>query len=617
MPTADTRHSMQNWQATAADGRETELSLPGVPSSFAGTDTVEYRTTLSEPRGPGEDVAVLTLRGLYAHAEVEVEGRLDGEGPLEHDCYFEPLRVPFVPDWETELLVTCHAPEDRFGGVHDTDRVPDEQTVPGVWWDVSVDTGPLPYLEEVAVSPERGDDGPVLRVRTSVLTDGPCSERLTYSVRPAGQSRGGGAMERGQVEATGAGRTTVERTVSLRDPAPWWPRGFGEQNRHVLRVKLGDQEQTVTFGIREVTLADGSLRVNGETVPLRGVNLLGGDPADVDRALEVSANLVRAHAHVPPATLYEACDEAGLLVWQDLPLTGPGTFDVGRGRGLAGAVARRAARHPSVAVYAAHDDPVRVASGLGDGLLDRLRLRWRAWRADYDADPATDLAAALPDPAIPAVGGPGLGCDGAAYYPGWRYGTPGDIEALLDRYPAAFVAEYGAAAPAPGVGPGAQTDERTPPWLAGGGRTAADDPEAARAHQARVVETVGESLRRERVGVVAFCLRDAGEGGFGVYSHDGEAKPARDALAESFDPVQAFLEEPAPGDSPVVVLNDTGRAVTATLRWRAGDAGDTLDVSVDAGGQWAGGPISIPATAETVDLELAGDRVHSTNSYDL
>ena len=609
---------MQTWQATAADGRETELSLPGTPSLFAGSTTVEYRTTLPEPRDPGEDVAVLTLRGLYARAEVEVEGRLDGEGAVEHDPYFVPLRVPFVPDCETEIVVTCHAPADRFGGIHDTDRVPDEQTVPGVWWGLSVETGPFPYLENVTVRPEQGEDGPALRVQTSVLTDGSCSERLTYSVRPEGQSRGGGTMEREQIETPGAGRTTVERTLSLRDPAPWWPRRFGEQNRHVLRVKLGSQEQTVSFGIRDIALEEGSLFVNGEQVPIRGVNLLDGNPADIERAIETGANLVRAHAHVPPTALYEACNEAGLLVWQDLPLTGPGAFDVDRGRTLADAVAKRAARHPSVAVYAAHDDPMRVASGLGRGLLDRLRLRWRAWRVDYDPAPAAKLAAALPDPAVSAIGGPGLGCDAAAYYPGWRYGTPEDIGALLERYPAAVVAEYGAAAPGPDLGPSAPTGrDATAPWLAGGGQTVAGEPEAARAYQARLVETVGESLRRERVGAIAFCLRDAARGGFGVYTRHGEAKPARDTLARVFNPVQAFLGDPSPGNSSVLVVNDTGQTVRGTLRWRAGDAGDSLDVSVDGGDSWSGGPISIPATAETVDLELAGEQRHATNVYEL
>jgi beta-mannosidase len=607
---------MQRWHATASDGRETELSLPGVPASFAGSDAVEYRTTLTEPLDPGDDVAVLALRGLYAHGEVDIDGRFDGEGPVEHDVYFEPLRVPFVPDQETDVRVTCHAPRDRFGGVHDTDRVPDERTVPGVWWDTTLETGPLPYLESVTVKPTHSDDGPVLRVRTSILSESTRQERVTYSVRPEGQSRGGGTMERRTVETDGTGRTTVEHTVRLRDPAPWWPRGLGDQNRHVLRVKLGDQEQTVTFGIRDVAVEDGSLLVNDEQVPVRGVNLLDGDPADVDRALGVDANLVRAHAHIPPVSVHEACDEAGLLVWQDLPLTGPGGFDLGRGRALAEALARRVAQHPSVVIYAAHDDPVTVAEGLGDGLLDRLRLRWRAWRADYDDGPAGDLAAALPDPALPAVGGPGLDCEAASYYPGWHYGAPDDIESLLGRYPAAFVAEYGAAAPGE-AREQEHTETAVAPWLDGGEQTPTDDPATARRYQAELLGRVTESLRRDRVGAVAFCLRDAKDGDFGVYTRDGDPKPARDALAQALHPVQAVLPDPAPGDSPVVVLNDTAQAVTATLHWQAGDTGDTLDVAVEERGRWTGGPIPIPAGAGTVELELVGEDRHVTNTYEL
>lgn len=598
------------WQATAGDGRETAVSLPGRPGDLAGAATVEYRTTLSDPRDPGEEIAVLLLRGLYARATVAVEGRLDGDGPVEHDIYFLPVRVPFVPDGRTELRVTCREPDDRFGGVHDTDEIPDEQSVPGVWWGADIETGSFPYLEHVTAHPERAEDGWVLHVQTSVLTGGADSCRLTYSVRPEGGSRGGGTMERERVETTGPGRTCVERTVRLRDPARWWPRGLGDQNRHVLRVRLGDQERTVTFGLREVAFDEGTVLVNGRAVPVRGVNLLDVTPGDIERALDINATLVRAHAHALPAGCYEACDEAGLLVWQDLPLTGPGGFDHERGRDLARALARHTAHHPSVAVYAAHDDPIRVASGLGDGLLDRLRLRWRAWRVDHDGESASALAAALPDPAIPTVGGPGLGCEAAAYYPGWRYGTPGDIETLLERYSAEVVAEYGA----PASGEDSKMD--TPVSEVGSARSA-ESPAAKRHAQAGVVGTIAESLRCESVGGAAFCLRDAGDGGFGVYDHGGEPKPARDVLARAYRPVQAFLTDPSPGDSPVVVVNDSPEQVRGTLRWSAGEREGRLDVAVGAWDRWSGGPVSVPPTATTVELELVGESTRAENVYRL
>jgi len=47
----------------------------------------------------------------------------------EHDAYFDPLRVSLPVGDENELIVECRAPEDRFGGIYDTDRVPANASV--------------------------------------------------------------------------------------------------------------------------------------------------------------------------------------------------------------------------------------------------------------------------------------------------------------------------------------------------------------------------------------------------------------------------------------------------------------------------------------------------------
>ena len=92
------------------------VDLPGRPAVFAGAERVAYRTTVSDP---GAAMAVLRLDGLYSGGTV----RLDGERVATAESVLDPVRVPFEPAGETELLVTCDAPDDRFGGIHDTDRV--------------------------------------------------------------------------------------------------------------------------------------------------------------------------------------------------------------------------------------------------------------------------------------------------------------------------------------------------------------------------------------------------------------------------------------------------------------------------------------------------------------
>jgi hypothetical protein len=593
------------------------VTVPGRPAEFSGAEGVRYVTSFEDPREAGDGVAVVALDGLFAHAEVAVTGeRVGDNGPVEHHAYFEPLRVPLRPAADTRLSVTCRAPRDRFGGLHDTDRVPAADRVPGIWWEATLESRPLPYVDRLRVRPELTDEGATLHVRTTVVADGPREDTVTYSLRPVGDTTASGTMRRGTVETTGPGKTTVEHTVEVRDPALWWPAGLGDQNRYRLRATLGDSERSVTTGIRTVERDGGRLLVNGEPLRVRGVTLLTDDPADVRRASDLHATLVRAPAHVLSPAVYEACDEAGILVWQGLPLTGPGAFDPERGADLARRLVGARGHHPSLAAVGVHDEPTDAfADALGPGRLDRLRLRWRAWRADYDPAPARRVARAVAGdhPVVPVVGGPGVDHDAAAYYPGWEYGTPADVETLLDRYPTDLLAAFGAGALAAGVpdatdvaGFDAATHETR----------VADGTAESQAYQAEVVRTVAEAARRRGVGAVASSLRDTDAGGTGVYAADGAPKAARDALAAAFQPVQAFLVDPSPGASDVVVVNDTPGSVSATLAWTTGESSGQRDLTVEGTGRWTG-TVELPAGADAVRLSVAAGGHTAHNAYDL
>lgn len=598
----------EEWQAArvgdASSGPE-PVDVPGQPGALADADAVRYILAADDPRSGDDDVAVLHLDGCYAHTEVEVTGTVLGrrESPISHDVYFEPLRVTFRPEGDVRVAVTCEAPRDRFGGLHDTERVPETERVPGIWWAAELEGQSLPAVDRLTVRPVVTADGAVLHVSTTVVTDGPIEDRITYSLRPAGELSTRGTMERATVETDGPGKTTVSHTVTVPDPALWWPRDLGEQHRYTLRASLGDSEEAVTTGICRITREGEEFRVNGEPLRIRGVNLTTAATADVDRAVACNANLVRGHAQVLPPAVYEACDEAGLLIWQDLPLTGPGDFDVDRGRALADSVGKTYGHHPSLAVGSGHDEPTdRFADDLGEGVLDGLRLRWRAWRTNYDASAAERVVEAFPDdlPTFPVVGDPGTGAAARRLFPGWEYAAAGDVERLLARYPSDVVAAFGAGSVA-----------------RDGAEPAADGEPSPGASQGTVVETVAAALRRAGVGGVVYALRDAGGGSLGLYGADGEAKPAQTALAAAFEPVQAFLENPEGRRSAVMVCNDGPVALDAELHWTVGEASGSESIAIPAGGRSAGGPIDLPAAAEAATIEVRTDAGAVENRYDL
>lgn len=604
---------LDEWAAAAVEGATgaspptaevwRDVAVPGVAERFAGADCVAYRTRFSDPRSDGDTRAMLTLRGVYAAARVWLNGELLGT----HDTYFAPARFLFEPAADNELVVECRPPGDRFGGAHDSDLVRPEDRVPGIWWGAEVaGVGPV-AMTDFRVRPRLVDGDGVFETTIRVDATRDVDDRVTLSIRPEG-FRGSGTMTRARVEAAAGQRVTVEHDVEVGEPSLWYPRGYGPQPRYVLTARFGGAELRRSTGFRTVERDDDGLRVNGREVRARGFNRLPvGDPeADVERAVAANATLVRAHAHVPAPAFHRACDAAGLLVFQDLPLTGEGGFDIDRGRELAGTLARRFGHHPSVAMYGVHDDPRDLyPTPVGSGRTGRYRLRWRGWRADYNDAPDDAVAEALPAdvPSFPVVGPVGIDPDAATFYPGWDYGSATDVDWLVARDPAraAVVAEFGAGA----LGNGGVPDDAPGFNWAKHDAHAARDVEDSQAYQASVLKTVAEGLRRHGSQVMAaFALRDAGGAGFGVLDRDGTEKAGYAAVAASFEPVQAVLDGPPRGRVGTTVVNDTGEAVEADLAWSAGDESGDEAVSVDPLDAAAGPRIRVPGGAAAVELTL-------------
>ena len=152
--------------------------------------------------------------------------------------------------------------------------------------------------------------------------------------------------------------------------------------RWLTRTCCGERSdrRTLRTAFREVQWRRWQLHVNGERLFVMGSNqgpsrmqLGEATPAelarDVQLALDANLDLLRLHAHVSRPELYDAADDAGLLLWQDFPL------QWGYARGVRKPAVRQAramvdvlGHHPSIVLWCAHNEPLAVDIAPGEPL---------------------------------------------------------------------------------------------------------------------------------------------------------------------------------------------------------------------------------------------------------
>lgn len=142
-------------------------------------------------------------------------------------------------------------------------------------------------------------------------------------------------------------KTVVIPEMEVNNPRLWWPNGMGDQPLYDIKIdfaignKISDTE-TVTFGIRETgNYFDTAVRaqvfmVNGQKVFIKGGNWIASDAllrfskeryeTEVRFHAEMNMNMIRVWGGglTERPEFYEACDKYGILVWQDLWITGDG-----------------------------------------------------------------------------------------------------------------------------------------------------------------------------------------------------------------------------------------------------------------------------------------------------
>jgi mannosylglycoprotein endo-beta-mannosidase len=141
-------------------------------------------------------------------------------------------------------------------------------------------------------------------------------------------------------------KTILFPEIKIENPLLWWPNGMGDQPLYNMKIEFIAQDGTiidaeeVTFGIRETgNYFDDKIRsqiftVNGQKVFIKGGNWIASDAllrlseerykAEVRMHAEMNMNMIRVWGGglTERPEFYSACDRYGILVWQDLWISG-------------------------------------------------------------------------------------------------------------------------------------------------------------------------------------------------------------------------------------------------------------------------------------------------------
>ena len=456
---------------------------------------VWFRSEFNVER-PTDRYATLRFDGVDYAADVYLNGTHLGH----HEGYFEGFAFDAtgaVRDGPNTLAVRVDSPFEPVGldGWHMRKRLikgvlnhhdcrpgggwvatGQAHNTGGIWNRITLRFhGPI-TIDRLLLRADLADDPPRL-VGELTLTNRATEVTTDLHVQVAPENFDSGCMYDGTMIVTvPAGTSSHDIVLPVPDVHVWqpWDRGFPHlYHVSVTAPQVGFEHHT-TFGFRLVTV-DEAYRwtVNGRPYFLRGTNYIATQwlaealfpdvaadrrhpfppPAnvspltgetwferDVRLMREANLNLVRVHAHVLPGEFHDACDRAGILVWQDFPFQWGYRDDPefhAEAERQARAMVEQLYNHPSIIVWCMHNESPWDAE-------------WMAGEAGGSFDPdhnraldqrLTEVARAI-DPTRHTQMNSGTG--DSHVYPGWYYGHWRDYAG--GDHGAPFPTEYGAQA---------------------------------------------------------------------------------------------------------------------------------------------------------------------------
>ncbi|KJZ18938.1 glycoside hydrolase family 2 protein [Loktanella sp. S4079] len=298
------------------------------------------------------DVSEIDIDLVLSEVDTVVTVRVNDQIVLKAENAFRTYRVPlseFAKVGTNTISITFHSPVVAGGKkqaahpfplpISKNCPIPDgnmlRKPACDFGWDWNIALAPFGIYGTMAIEPSK-----VARIERLAVTQDHSEGAVALGVTVYT------AHHDGEVSVSIAGQTvsgTVDNgccdlSIQIDNPDLWWPADQGDQPLYDLTVTAGSATAHRRIGLRKLELItekdDAGMgfkfRINGRDVFCKGANWIPADalPGQITEektrdllqsAVDANMNMVRiwGGGRYEPTSFYDACDELGLLVWQD------------------------------------------------------------------------------------------------------------------------------------------------------------------------------------------------------------------------------------------------------------------------------------------------------------
>ena len=309
----------------------------------------------------GDEKMVLHCNGLDYNGVLMINGKEAGQ----FNNTFVPHTFdisPYLKEKNNTLVFVFECPPRYLGQIGYTSRIKDWKPRFNYGWDWIPRIVQIGIWDKVWVSIEEG--GQALMDDVQIITD--ADKHKDRGILKIKANLNKSALK-GQIKVLLSdlkGNKVFEEEISGKDligqktwnelkVKRWWPNGVGEQNLYTLQISLWDQNgkeiQKITrnIGFKNIEWlpCEGASEnadpwicsVNNKPIFLQGVNWTPIRPNFADLKEEDYSNLLSLYKELgmniirvwgggfpEMQCLYDICDEMGILIWQDFPLSSSG-----------------------------------------------------------------------------------------------------------------------------------------------------------------------------------------------------------------------------------------------------------------------------------------------------